>query len=280
MSYSKSEINEQLLYQWRDILFTVDELRERLEKEEEFEKTITQTLYALKSSFITQDSKFKLVNQIDKFLVSSFKLWSSTTKIEILDIFNHILNNPIYNYPINMGKVINLINKIKKSDDSDEIKHKAKTVLKSFEETKVSYLEIKKKKELAVNKIENFEINIRNFIKKSLVQYYGEEDWWEKGISEKFRNIAMIRLTQKRNEDPELELHKIQFLVFQNYIDIISSKSNWEPIFSRIFKDKGNIQFPFKKLNKFRNDLFHSHLNTKDLNNYETYVNEIIKFIP
>lgn len=36
----------------------------------------------------------------------------------------------------------------------------------------------------------------------------------------------MKRLTQKRNEDPESELHKIQFLDFQNYIDIISSKSN------------------------------------------------------
>lgn len=277
--YEKSEINEQLLYQFKDILFTVEDLRDKLEKEEDSEKTISNILYALNSSFVTQDSKFKLVKDIDKYLIKLFRQSSPTNKMEILDIFNHILNNPIYNYPIDMTIVISLIKELEKSDEIEDIKKKAKKVINSFEETKANYFEIKEKKEEAMKKVESFEKNIRTFIKNSLKQHYGREDWWENGIPDNIKADAIKILNQEKEENPQTEYKPIQFLTFDNYRNIILRKKNWDPIFSKIFKEKVNIDFPFRRLIKFRNALFHSHLDIKDLDKYKTYIDEIMKYI-
>lgn len=125
--------------------------------------------------------------------------------------------------------------------------------------------------------IEKFEIEIRNFLKNQLIKAY-KETWWEDGIPDYVRNDVEKKISIRQKSSPNFEFEDINFLEFGHYFIIISRKKNWTNIFSHIFPDKKSVDYLLKKLKTFRNDLYHGHLNSEDLDKYSVYIDDITNY--
>jgi len=134
------------------------------------------------------------------------------------------------------------------------------------------------KKEKIKQKLDNFEKKIRSFIKEKLKLVYGN-NWWEDGIPEYVRERAQKRLEKAKKRNPNIKFNKIDFLTFSDYFSVILRKKNWDKVFSRNFHDKRNLEYPLEKLREIRNNVSHVHLNPEDLDKYEVYIKDVMKYM-
>jgi hypothetical protein len=108
--------------------------------------------------------------------------------------------------------------------------------------------------------LEQFERDIRKFLEILLSKHY--KDWWNEGIPPEISARAYEKLEKRKQEDNKLGIikeiyHKIEFLDFANYHDIIFERKNYNDIFSVFFPEKNYLHTYFKELSLIRNDLAH-----------------------
>lgn len=103
--------------------------------------------------------------------------------------------------------------------------------------------------------ITGFEKELRKFIKKELQVYYGSS-WWEQGVSEDIRRkcekLARQEIEKGREASP------LDCLSFSHYDYILTSRKNWDPIFSKIFTDKQILLGRLKILKNVRDPAAHA----------------------
>jgi len=124
----------------------------------------------------------------------------------------------------------------------------------------------------------NFEEILRMFILAKLKESYKEE-WWELGIPEYVQKKVINNLEEAKKQDPRMEFDKLTFMDYSDYFSIIMRNKNWRNIFSNIFLDKENVNFPFKRIKAFRNSCYHGRLIPSEFNKYLVFMDEILKFI-
>jgi superfamily II DNA/RNA helicase len=133
-------------------------------------------------------------------------------------------------------------------------------------------------KTLKINQmIDEFELRVRSFIEDQLKEKH-EDNWWEKGIPENIRNQINHRMEREKKIEPNRTFNKIDFCTMYDYKLIIFRKKNWD-IFSEFFPEK-NIQYLFDRLTSIRNSIKHARFYEEDLVKCETYINDILKYIP
>jgi len=135
------------------------------------------------------------------------------------------------------------------------------------------------KKEETRKIIEDFELQIKDFIKVQLNEYHGE-DWWNLGIGTTLRENAEKRKTNKEQDEPRRTYDVMDFLNFNDYLFIINQKKNWEKIFKQFFRKKHIVQANFERIISIRNDLAHNRFNEKDYEKCKIYIEDILKYIP
>ncbi len=135
------------------------------------------------------------------------------------------------------------------------------------------------KKSKLLKLLESFELKIRFFLRDHLLLFYGD-DWWNLGVSKILRENAEKRKEQKQRSEPRRTYAAIEFLNLIDLSYIISQKKNWAQIFQQFFREKYVIQSPFERISNIRNDLAHYRFNKEDFDKCETYIDDILKFIP
>lgn len=101
--------------------------------------------------------------------------------------------------------------------------------------------------------IDFLETKLREEIEGQLKKHYGEE-WWKNGVPKKVRDTC-VKLAKKEYSDEPL----INFAGFGDYISIITSKENWEKIFSSLFKKPVQIvKDRLTELRRLRRKAYHN----------------------
>ncbi len=127
--------------------------------------------------------------------------------------------------------------------------------------------------------LDNFENNVRSFIKNQLKNGYGN-NWWELGIPEPIKSKVQNMILNKKKLEPRRSYKNISFLSFNDYYLIISYKKNWNKIFSVAFYHKKYmVQTYFEKITSIRNDLSHGRYFEEDVIKLKISIEEILKFI-
>jgi len=124
---------------------------------------------------------------------------------------------------------------------------------------------ISKRRREAKRDIENFENNLRSFIRSALYEHYGEE-WWDKGIP------SDIKMLIEERGLAHIEAKDLEILEIGNHYTIISDKENWTNIFSPIFENKETLRMNISKLKNFKNNLSEKMINEEDLNYYNIWI--------
>lgn len=89
------------------------------------------------------------------------------------------------------------------------------------------------KEENPILTLRNIEQNLREFVKRRLEDFYGDEEWWSLGVPERMR----LRCVTDREKDTEKhEPYKYTNLTDMRKV-IIHSK-NWSKIFRKHFQEK------------------------------------------
>lgn len=101
-----------------------------------------------------------------------------------------------------------------------------------------------------------FEMSVRRFIKKVLIDTYGE-DWWESGVSEKIRKFAESR----RAEEDKVKWHGVRGDDLLSYTELgqLSSiiQQNWEHFEASVPRVDWATSL-FSTLERSRNVIMHS----------------------
>ncbi len=137
-----------------------------------------------------------------------------------------------------------------------------KVVNRIFDElalTKEEKIEKEENRNLQAYKIlSRFERKLRNFLIRTLKEYYGD-NWWERGVPPYIRNLC-----EERREEAMMRKKKIQPLLyytdFSHYLSIIlyqNGEDNWKNIFEKYFINIGWIKGRLIELNEIRNDITH-----------------------
>jgi ribonuclease HIII len=103
--------------------------------------------------------------------------------------------------------------------------------------------------------ISSFERELRAYLRSRLEAHYNKE-WWEKGIPREIASKAMSLC--KREEARGKSMEPMDCLDFDHYQWIITSRENWESIFSRDFGSKENVIARLTILRENRNPVSHS----------------------
>jgi len=127
--------------------------------------------------------------------------------------------------------------------------------------------------------ISKFESKVRKFIEKQLKKIYNEE-WWNQGVPEIIRKSAETRKSKKEKREPKRNYKIINFLNFVDYSNIILYNKNWNSVFSKFFINKYAIQAPFENLSQIRNDIAHNRFREEDFERCNTYIDDILKYLP
>ncbi|MFX1296063.1 MAG: TIR domain-containing protein [Promethearchaeota archaeon] len=132
----------------------------------------------------------------------------------------------------------------------------------------------KKQIENAKTDINNFEINIRSFIKSKLQENH-ESGWWNIGIPEYIKTTINSKIKTLKSKKPEKLIDRMEYLDFIHYSSIIMSDDNWEPIFSKTFPNKGVIESNFENLRAIKRDLNEGIATHEQLSNYPLFIHNI-----
>jgi len=120
-------------------------------------------------------------------------------------------------------------------------------------------------------KVEN---HLRRFIEKKLIEQYND-DWWDKGVSDRQRKIADGRKKEEgefgwKISDTESNM---DYLSFPHLSKIITTQWN---IFEPIFKDTSKIELKLKELEEIRNAIAHTRkLSSDAMTRLEQYSDDI-----
>ncbi len=132
----------------------------------------------------------------------------------------------------------------------------------------------KRQIESAKREFENFETNIRSFIKTKLKDTY-EAIWWEAGIPEYIRKTIGPKIKTLEEKKPQIQIDPMDILDFTHYSAIITDSDNWEQIFSKTFPDKGVVETNFENLRIVKRDLNEGTITRENLFNYPLYIHTI-----
>ena len=114
------------------------------------------------------------------------------------------------------------------------------------EKVKSSGLTSKKGRIEFYDKIGDFELELRQFIKEELKRKFGDS-WLEDGVPKKIRENwdRIKRREEKEGIEPERDV--INYALFSDYKEIIIH--NWDEIFNRCFEDEGKLRVRLEDLN-------------------------------
>lgn len=133
---------------------------------------------------------------------------------------------------------------------------------------------IKRQIKTAKTDIDNFERNIRSFIKANLKDAY-ESNWWEEGIPEYIRNPVENKIKIMGAKEAKIGIDKMDYIDFLHYHSIITERNNWEQVFSKIFPDKNVVEKNFENLRVFKTNLYEGTIPAGELSNYNIYIHAI-----
>ncbi|MDO8308918.1 MAG: Swt1 family HEPN domain-containing protein [Actinomycetota bacterium] len=101
-----------------------------------------------------------------------------------------------------------------------------------------------------------FEISVRRFVKKVLIDTYGE-DWWDKGVSEKIRKFADVR----RTDEEKVKWHGVRGDDLLSYTELGHlpqiMQQNWEHFEAYVPRVDWATSL-FATLERSRNVIMHS----------------------
>lgn len=103
--------------------------------------------------------------------------------------------------------------------------------------------------------IGSFEKDFRSYIAQRLEQVFGD-DWWEKAIEREVRAKVERRFQGETGQGKMLE--RIDLLGFEHYKWILTSKENWERVFSLDFKSKDQLVARLTILKTVRDPVSHA----------------------
>ena len=107
--------------------------------------------------------------------------------------------------------------------------------------------------------IYQFETNLREFIHKTLKNYYGLR-WWKSGVPHDVRTECENRMEADQSGFiPKFSSKAIEYANFADYRKIITRKDNWRLIYSSYFGNQDKlIEGYFVELEKMRNAIQHN----------------------
>ena len=132
----------------------------------------------------------------------------------------------------------------------------------------------KRQIETAKDDIDNFESNIRSFVKTKLKDTY-ESIWWEEGIPEYIRNIVVSKIRVEKPKKLDLRTDPMNSLDFTHLNSVITDNNNWEQTFSETFPDKNVISENIERLRLFNRNLEEGNITPEDFTLYPLYINAI-----
>ncbi|MFW9988744.1 MAG: NosD domain-containing protein, partial [Candidatus Odinarchaeota archaeon] len=138
----------------------------------------------------------------------------------------------------------------------------------------------KKQLEIAIKDIENFESNLKNFIKVKLQGNY-QSEWWGIGIPEYIRETLGIKMqTIKSSKSskpgkPKAQIDPMDALDLTDYSSIITYNENWEQIFSTIFPNKNMVETNLMNLSVFKKGISQNIITSEQLSAYPLFINNI-----
>jgi len=134
--------------------------------------------------------------------------------------------------------------------------------------------DFKKKIENAKKEFDNFEFNMRSFIKTKLTDVY-ESSWWDAGIPEYIRRSIGMKMSTEKPKKLGIQIDRMEFLDLTHYTSIITSQDNWEKIFSKIFPNRSDIETNFENLRLIKRDLNEGIITREQLSSYPLYIHAI-----
>lgn len=132
----------------------------------------------------------------------------------------------------------------------------------------------KRQIETAKIEIENFETNIRSFIKARLKDTY-KSIWWESGVPKYIKSTIKDKVETLKLKTPEIQIDPIDFLDISQCSAIITYDDNWKQIFSKTFPNKEVVESNFENLRIIKRDLNEGTITSENLNNYPLYIHTI-----
>ncbi|MFX1572300.1 MAG: NosD domain-containing protein [Promethearchaeota archaeon] len=135
----------------------------------------------------------------------------------------------------------------------------------------------KRQIETAKTDINNFEINMRSFIKTKLIDTY-ESRWWDEGVPEYIRTPIGTKIKTLKPKKPGVPIDRMDLLDFTHYSAIITQRDNWEHTFSKIFPERGVVDTNFENLRIIKRDLAEGTITRERLSSYSLFLHNITNF--
>ncbi|MFX1371843.1 MAG: NosD domain-containing protein [Promethearchaeota archaeon] len=132
----------------------------------------------------------------------------------------------------------------------------------------------KKQLEIAIKDIENFESNLKSFIKLKLQSNY-ESEWWGVGIPEYIRSTLDIKMQTIKPSKLKAQIEPMDAIDLSDSSSIITNNENWNQIFSTIFPNKDMVETNLMNLSIFKKGINQGIITSEQLSSYPLFINNI-----